>query len=210
MPSSVIASQETASSPSATVGGVSILGVHEAPKRRAALYVDGFNFYHSIDELAQPHLKWTNLWALGERMISRSTETLVRACYFTAKKPGAHAKNVRHQEYMNALQHHGVKVVRGHFIEDEGSCRRCGHTWPNPKEKESDVNLALTILDDAYADLCDVAYVLTADSDHGATARFYKERFPKKEFVSVVPVGMEPSKATNASSTAALHRRLPA
>jgi hypothetical protein len=55
--------------------------------------------------------------------------------------------------------------------------------------------LALAVLDDAYRDVFDVAYIITADSDQAATARLFKRRFPRKQFVSIVPPGMEASKA---------------
>jgi hypothetical protein len=58
-----------------------------------------------------------------------------------------------------------------------------------------DVNIALLLYDDAHQDVFDVAYLLTADSDQGATARMLKKRFPKKRLVSVVPPGMEASKS---------------
>jgi hypothetical protein len=51
------------------------------------------------------------------------------------------------------------------------------------------------LLDDAYQDVFDVVYLLTADSDQGATARMMKHRFPMKRFTTVVPPGREPSKA---------------
>jgi hypothetical protein len=71
----------------------------------------------------------------------------------------------------------------------------CSHTWEKPQEKETDVNIALHLLDDAYQDVFDVVYLLTADSDQGATARMMKRRFPKKRLTTVVPPGREPSKA---------------
>lgn len=192
---SVIARPVTASSPSVMADGVSISEVSQ--KRRAALYVDGFNLYHALDELMQPHLKWLNLFALGSRILNRNQETLVKVRYFTALKPGPKAidKNKRHREYITALKWFNVKIHEGHFISDEVDCRKCGHVWDNPREKETDVNIALLLYDDAHEDVFDVAYLLTADSDQGATARMLKKRFPKKRLVSVVPPGMEASKA---------------
>lgn len=51
------------------------------------------------------------------------------------------------------------------------------------------MNLALSILDDAHEDRFDVCYLVTTDGDHAATARFLKERFPKKTLVVVTPPG---------------------
>ena len=162
---------------------------------RAALYIDGFNFYHAVDNLNQPFLKWLNLWALGNRIIDTKTESLVRVVWCTAKKPHSPEKNQRHQEYITALKLEGVEVLEGHFIEDSIECNDCHRVWSAPKEKESDINLALSVIDDAYQDLVDHFYLLTSDSDQGATARFFAKRFPKKKLTSVVPPGMEASKA---------------
>jgi len=189
----VIARRVTASSPSVKADGVSISEV--AQRRRAALYVDGFNLYHALHALNQPHLKWLNLFALGSRILNRNQETLVKVRYCTALKPGASDKNKRHREYITALKWFNVKVHEGHFISDDVDCRKCGHVWEKPQEKETDVNIALLLFDDAHQDVFDVAYLLTADSDQGATARMLKKRFPKKRLVSVVPPGMEASKA---------------
>jgi uncharacterized LabA/DUF88 family protein len=191
--SSVIASQETASPPSATAGGVSVLG-SQTPLR-AALYIDGFNLYHAIDALGQPHLKWLNLADLGNRIIPRSHERLVKVRWFTALKPGDRDKNRRHAEYITALKFYNVAVHKGHFITDIVDCRKCSHSWEKPQEKETDVSIALHLLDDAYQDIFDVVYLLSADSDQGATARIMKHRFPTKRLTTVVPPRMEPSKA---------------
>jgi hypothetical protein len=138
----VIASRETASSPSAQAGGVSISG--PALPLRAALYIDAFNFYHAIDELNQPHLKWLNLAALGERIIQRGKERLVKVRWFTALQPRApEDKKQRHREYISALKHYNVTVHQGHFIFDKVDCHKCPHTWEKPQEKETDVSIAL-------------------------------------------------------------------
>lgn len=170
---------------------------HLLPYRRPEHPRHGFNLYHALDALKQPHLKWLNLFALGSRILNRNQETLVKVRYCTALKPAQHAveKNRRHRECITALKWFNVKVHEGHFISDDVDCRQCGHVWQSPKEKETDVNIALLLFDDAYQDEFDVAYLLTADSDQGATARMLKKRLPKKRLVSVVPPGMEASKA---------------
>ena len=51
--------------------------------RRVIAYVDGFNLYHSIDDLQKPYLKWVNLWALATS-ICGANETLTKVYQFTA------------------------------------------------------------------------------------------------------------------------------
>lgn len=168
---------------------------------RAALYIDGFNLYHALDNLKQPHLKWVNLWALGRRMLLDPAEELYLVRYCTAIKRGDPSKVARHTEYITALEFNGVEVHKGHFITDQVDCRKCEHVWDKPQEKETDVNIAVHLIDDAYQDMFDVAYLLTSDSDQGAVARMFSFRFPNKKLVSVAPPGMEVSKAISPAHT---------
>jgi hypothetical protein len=149
-----------------------------------------------VDDLGQPHLKWLNLADLGNRVIPRERERLVKVRWFTAIQPRAdEGKKKRHREYITALRYYNVAVHEGHFAFDIVDCYNCSHQWEKPQEKETDVSIGVHLIDDAHKDVFDVAYLLTADSDQGATARMMKERFPKKRLISVVPPGMEASKA---------------
>ncbi len=161
-----------------------------------ALYVDGFNLYHAIDNLGEPHLKWVNLWELGERLMPNRTRfRLVRAYYVSAIRKPESDKGKRHQQYVNALKHFGVECDLSHFICETVECDNCHRNWQDPQEKESDVNLALAVYDDAHRDVFDLAYMISSDSDQAATARMFKKRFPGKQLVSVAPTGLEESKA---------------
>jgi len=196
------------SPPVATAAGVFISEGAVKPLTRVALYVDGFNLYHALEKLNQPHLKWLNLWALGERLLTRGQHQLVRAYYASAKKDNDHGKSVRHQEYINALRSVNVDVQLGHFLKEATiSCDACGNKWNDNREKETDINLALAILDDAYRNVFDIAFLVTADSDQAATARVLKERFPDKKLVSIVPPNMEASKAIKTHAPTVVHLR---
>lgn len=159
------------------------------PKIRAALYVDGFNLYHAIDGMKQDHLKWLNLWRLGQLIIPSHSESLVRVVYCSAYRKKDFDALARHQSYVAALGHVGVVPVMGHYIDEPASCRDCKRQWTVPREKETDCNVALSVLDDAYQRLCDHAYLVTADSDQAATARVLRERFPAVRLTSVAPPG---------------------
>lgn len=53
-------------------------------RERVAVYIDGFNMYHALDDLKKPHYKWLNLNALAELLISRKSQRIVKVTYFTA------------------------------------------------------------------------------------------------------------------------------
>ncbi len=157
-------------------------------RKRAAFYFDGFNLYHAVDAIKRPYLKWLNLKALG-RAIAPSSEVVKRVVWCSAFRPQSKSKLKRHEDYMKALKGQGVICRIGHFVHAMDNCNACGHTWQLSIEKQGDVNLALSIAADAEDDLFDVCYLVTADGDHAATARYLKERFPKKKLVLVTPPG---------------------
>ncbi len=173
-------------------------------RNRAAFYVDGFNVYHSLDDLKVPHYKWLDWWALGELLIPSKSETLVRVAMCTAIKTSDVEKQLRHRAYLRALESRGVQCLRGHFIEEDRNCRRCNHTWAAPVEKQGDVNLAISLIADAHKDIFDHAYLVTADSDQAATARMLKTDFPDKQLTTVVITGRSHSKEILAVADAKL------
>lgn len=152
---------------------------------RAAFYIDGFNLYHSLAELGQPHLKWVNYWRLAELAMERS-DHLVKVVVCTAYHPDFR-KRVRHERHLAALRNVGVVVKEGHYVHDDMDCRQCLHTWKKPTEKEGDINVAISVIDDAHADVFDHAYLVSTDSDQAATARLFASRFPHKRLYSVAP-----------------------
>ncbi|WP_379063418.1 NYN domain-containing protein [Mesorhizobium sp. UC22_110] len=156
---------------------------------RAALYVDGFNLYHAVKDLNEPFLKWCNLWRLGEIIIPQKSETLVRVVLCTAYYPGDPQKKWRHDQFLNALRVHGVDCILGHYIQEEWECRNCADIRQKPTEKASDLNLGLSVITDAWRDVFDRAYLLTADSDQAATARFLQETNAEKSLITVAPPG---------------------
>lgn len=156
---------------------------------RAAFYVDGFNVYHALDNLGQPHLKWLNWSALGKLLIPSRSESLVRTVICTAVKTTDPGKQTRHRLYVSALEQVGVECLKGHFATERRECRDCGSVWEAPVEKQGDVNLAISVLDDAYRDVFDHCYLVTADGDQCATVRLLKARFPDKRVTTVVLTG---------------------
>lgn len=161
---------------------------------RGAIYYDGFNLYHATDELKQPYLKWCNLRRLGELVARGHAKSIERAVFCTAYFPGDHSKRVRHEAYVNALKLADVETRFGHTTTEPMSCRSCTHKWDQPREKETDINLALALFADACDDLYDVAFLVTADTDQASTVNAFRSRFPEKMIINVVPPGRTPSK----------------
>ena len=159
---------------------------------RACFYIDGFNIYHAVDDLGEQTLKWLNMRALAEALIRPQSETIAAVYYFSAFADFLPDAKKRHEQYIAALQAAGVQVVLGNFKKKQlhAWCDGPGH--PRKKiirdsheEKESDVNLALYLLRDAYEDRYDIAYVISSDSDLVPAMRMVREIMPQKRIITV-------------------------
>lgn len=157
-------------------------------KSRVVSFIDGLNLYHAIVRLKQPHLKWLDLHALSKKFIKPISEELTNIFYFSSHAFHIH-ENEQHlqKSYLRALELRGIKVVLGHFKEKDRRCPQCSHHWRGHEEKETDVNIALTLLDLAYQDFFDRAIVITNDSDLAPAIQKTRERFPHKKITTVVP-----------------------
>ena len=156
---------------------------------RVAMYVDGFNLYYPISELGQPHLKWLNLWAVAE-MLSANLEhgPLQKVVFCTAFPKRNIDKKIRHERYVEALEAHGEHVDLGHHLIREHVCLgECKSVTEVEAEKQTDINVALSLYQDAHDNVFDYAYLVSADSDQAATAYFLKKHFPDKKLISVAP-----------------------
>jgi uncharacterized LabA/DUF88 family protein len=155
-------------------------------KRRAAVYIDGFNLYHAIHDLEQPHLKWLDLMALARSML-RKNEELVRACYFSAYATWLPGSYHRHLAYTAALQASGVELHMARFKEARAWCKKCGASWTEHEEKETDVHFALTILEDALDGRFERAIIVSADSDYVPAVKKVRVRCPDAEVFLAIP-----------------------
>ncbi|MBU1346419.1 MAG: NYN domain-containing protein [Alphaproteobacteria bacterium] len=157
-------------------------------RKRARLYVDGFNLHHAILDLNRRELLWLDLQALGRALLPPS-ERLAGVTWVSAHRPQRRDRMQAMLAYEEALTARDVRCLMGHFVVHGEDCQACGHQWMSATEKQSDVNLALAIAADAAADRFDTAYIVTTDGDHAATTRFLHEGFPDKRVVSVAPPG---------------------
>ena len=157
-------------------------------KPRAALYVDGYNLFHALLDQGRREWLWLDLKTLAKGII-RPEERLASVTWVSAHRPDRKGRMQAMFAYEQALRARKVRCLMGHFVVHGDWCQNCGHRWMSATEKQSDVNLALALTSDAAADRFDVAYLLTTDGDHAATARFLRETYPDKGLIAVSPPG---------------------
>jgi len=154
---------------------------------RVSSFIDGFNLYHALKRLNGPHLLWVDLRRLSQAQLANRSQTLTEVYYFSAFANWLPAEKARHKEYVAALEWAGVTTVMGHFKNKDRSCPVCHHKWQGHEEKETDVNIALYLLNEAYKDTYDTALVLSRDSDLKPAISMVRKEFPRKQVVVVAP-----------------------
>ena len=137
---------------------------------RAIVYVDGFNLYYGALK-ATPY-RWLDLEALCTRLLPRDEISLIR--YFTARvtaRPSDPDQPQRQQTYLRALRTSAwLSIHLGEFRTRRVRMARAQvphHTVQvlKTEEKGSDVKLASYLLLDAFQGRCEVAVVISNDSD---------------------------------------------
>jgi len=88
--------------------------------------------------------------------------------YFTAIIRNDPPALARQQTYLAALAVHcgsTLEIVLGRYQAKRRECRQCGAAWTAYEEKETDVNIAVSLVADAASGAADIALLVTADSD---------------------------------------------
>lgn len=152
-----------------------------------SVYIDGFNLYHALLKLRDPKVKWLDLTALAHRLIAPKTDRIVALNYFSAYANWLPGPKTRHEIYVAALRAKGVTPIMGHFKVKDRECFKCHTKWRGHEEKETDVNIAIHLLNDAYKNKYEKALLLTRDSDLMPAVKMVRMEFPQKEIVAVAP-----------------------
>lgn len=169
--------------------------------RTVAFLVDGFNVYHSlrqIEDLTGSRVKWLDLSALLQRHLSQVRAALGgerveigKIYYFSAL--ARHLTPVdpgivdRHCAYIAALEHTGVEVVLAHFKGKDVRCPHCKRQFKRYEEKETDVAIALKLIEVFARNEADTVVVVSGDTDLLPAMRSSRRLFPDRKIGVAFP-----------------------
>lgn len=167
--------------------------------RRVSFLVDGFNLYHSLKQashtLGGAGTRWLDLRALCSlyrAQIGGGAE-VEEVYYFTSPadhmEPYAPGTIERHNAYLRALRATGVVVELGKFKEKRRRCMTCGHQMLMHEEKETDVAIAVRLLELFWAGKCDAVALISGDSDLSPAIREATRSFPERDVYCLFPFG---------------------
>jgi uncharacterized LabA/DUF88 family protein len=154
---------------------------------RVAAYIDGFNLYFGIREKGRRHL-WLDLEGLVQSLL-KPHQQLVAVRYFTARVRNDPPAEQRQQTYLNALSAHSsmLDIRQGRFQQKSKTCHSCRSAWYEYEEKETDVSLSVSLLEDGVNRLYDTALIVSADSDMSPAIRALRRLVPDVRIIAALP-----------------------
>ena len=148
---------------------------------KVSFLIDGFNLYHSIEDLRTQHhikAKWLDVKTLlrayftdsSFKNLSKERPSFNGIYYFTAlrhhvaeEKPQSIA---RHERYINALESTGIEVIYGGFKPKTIKCTAtCGESFVKYEEKKTDVAIATKLLELVHKSHSEVYVIVSGDTD---------------------------------------------
>jgi len=144
-------------------------------------FLVGFNLYHGIKAKENwDRFLWLDLHALAASFLVGDQELhLTKYCTSRISSPPARVK--RQSIFIDALKASGgVEVIEGKFQHVPVACGKCGHSWDDYEEKQTDVNIAVELLVDAQQDEYDVAFVISGDTDLIPAFKAVRQKYGKR------------------------------
>ncbi|MCF8052850.1 MAG: NYN domain-containing protein [Desulfobacterales bacterium] len=182
--------------------GFFLLLIGISTMNRVSFLVDGFNLYHSARK-AEGLLKTSTKWLDIKRLCASYLHLVGRVVkdqvcmeslyYFSALAYHIETNNPgvtkRHKAFIRCLEDSGIHVELSRFKEKIVRCGvpGCGKPFKKHEEKETDVAIAVKILEILIKDECDAAVIMTGDTDLAPAVRTAKRLFPAKKIIFAFP-----------------------
>jgi uncharacterized LabA/DUF88 family protein len=179
---------------------------------KTVFLVDGFNLYHSAKDasqqlgLAGTGTKWLDIRSLCSsylHLIDRNArfETVYYfSAYVTHLQKFSPGTVQRHRQYVTCLEETGVAVEMARFKRKYITCPSCHHTTERHEEKETDVAMAIKLLEVFISGEADAVILVTGDTDCAPAVRTAQQLFPNKQIGFAFPHGRNNKDLINLSS----------
>jgi uncharacterized LabA/DUF88 family protein len=158
------------------------------------IYIDGFNLFYGLKRAKWNHYYWLDIAALG-MLILKPGQQLVKVKYFTSMLKGKNQdKRLRQLTYIEAISARPyVECIFGQYRADDEPCWNCHKPRGIPKEKQTDVNIAVHMLCDANENAFDCAILITRDSDQVPTIKAIRRLHAEKRIGLALPPPIAPA-----------------
>lgn len=157
---------------------------------RIACLVDGFNLYHSVRETVEEgeaacNIKWLDLRGLlnSKLDVFEQTGVVLGPLYYCTALPKYKTDGTvdRHAQYIKVLQSQGFEIVYGQFRDKTVKCgASCREEYTAHVEKQTDVNIAVKLMEVYKTGDCEGCLIMTGDGDLISAVRTAQLLYPEK------------------------------
>ncbi|MCC8361010.1 NYN domain-containing protein [Salinimicrobium sediminilitoris] len=170
------------------------------PPRIVNFYIDGFNFYFGLKRMVQHKPDWKKFyWIDFVKLCSGfldQGEVLGTVTYFTARPKGqSKVKKQNSLLYANkAVNPENFKAMYGRYAKKDLLCKAnpgCNQYYEDYEEKETDVNLAIQMVVDAYEKTCNRMVLISGDTDFAPPLKIIKEKHRDIKTMVLFPAGKQ-------------------
>lgn len=178
---------------------------------RTIFLIDGFNLYFSVRQasrdLGGKTTKWLDVQSLCSSLlhIVGNDAQLENVYYFSAMVSHLQRNNPgivsRQRAYLRCLENSGVNTVMGRFKKKNIRCHSCQTLNLHHEEKETDVAIALKLMEIFVRDECDTAVIVTGDTDLAPAFRTAQSLFPLKKVMFAFPYKRKNQELAKLTST---------
>lgn len=139
--------------------------------------IDGFNLYHSLHSPRNYHkYKWLDLTSFVKKFIG-SKDNIIGIYYFTALAVWSPDKVRKHKLFIRAQELNGVEVIYGEFRRRDKKCRLCNKQYQTFEEKQTDVNIAVKLMELTISGEYDKAIIFSGDIKYPQIVPFKESRY---------------------------------
>lgn len=142
--------------------------------KKVNFYIDGFNFYFGLRRIIKMKPDWKKFYWIDLVVFCsgflNENEELGMVTYFTSR-PMSKDKMIRQNNFLRCnkkLNPNKLEIVYGRYANKTLRCNAsggCNKSYKDLEEKETDVNLAIQMVIDAYKKSCDKMVLISADTD---------------------------------------------
>lgn len=190
---------------------------------RTIAYIDGFNLYYGCLK-REPHCRWLDVERFVNYLISESTNdryTLTGIKYFTAPvleslSPNGDVSRRAQSNYIRALEKHcsNIEIIYGfyspfrhaYFADENPINFDKTYRVVRPEEKQTDVNVAIHMISDAYEGNCDQQVLVSNDSDYVPSVKMIRDKFPSMTVGLIAPLPVAPKEDRQINANKALSK----
>ncbi len=178
--------------------------IKDMKPHKVAVYIDGFNVYFGLRKQGWKYYYWLDYQGLAVKLASKvdvENPILVATKYFTSRISTPFDKRKRQSDYFEVLAARGgIDFYFGNYKDSHYDCTRCGGKNALSNEKQTDVNIAVQMMVDAYENKFDTAILIGGDSDLVPPIREIRRLFPAKRVMCCFPPNRFSNEVKNATN----------